>query len=991
MKRLLPLLGLLGGAVLAAAAQGSAGGRPAEPLPEVRIEPGASSQVFRFLPGGELLSLDRPLFLSAAPGEIRSYSLELGEAGRLEKRDFVIDRRPPSPPIPSLPSGFYEDGLDLSLSTESGATVFFSLSGPERAFPSFAAFDPSKPLRLAAPPAATATWILVAFCVDSAGNRGEEAVFTYRVAPRGFSVETRPPAPGPGQPRADASIDPGKPQVQVTEGTTRLVLPAPPEGRWAASVAPGPALGRKEAWADLASEGKQQVLTLECPYGWSGSLPVYLGLDSPSGIAYRPLPFLVDLAYKGLAAGQPATPDPPLVIQGPSGGLILSFPPYVGQVHFSIDGAPPALFTGPLPVETKGSTLSLRWTGTDSRGQASPEGQKTFTLARSLEGPLVSGLEGPSLRSQALHLSPAGDLTIRYEMSGDGSIPKEPTVSSPLLGEELVLDALPGTTRGYKIRFRPFSDETAGARAGESFVQSVTVDREPPRPPRILGATPTSWSSKPLAFKLQVPEGRLLVSLTEGRGPEDWKESGPDIELGDSIEGPRIWTFSARTRDEAGNLSAPLGPLRFVVDSASLYVDASAQAPGDGSPGKPYASLSEALAGAQALGKKVLLIRGEASLSAPLALVGRDLVLRGGFGPDWTPSPSARSRLVLPASAPSSPALALKDSTLLLGEIELAAPASAGSFVSLEGSSLRLRGSSLALSSSGSLVLLSLRSSKLALADTVLSLSGPGGALVSARDSEIAIDRSDLGSAETSDYFTGLVFEGGSLALRDSRLVATARLSLVGIRGSSGDLLIDRSELDLRAPAGYLRCASLDEVRGEARNSHFLVRRDSAATLFELRKGDLSFVHDSFLAEGGEGLLFLDNHGARLRLVNDLFLAGNGGASLLASELPPAPGFLVSCAFQGFSSYLSGAVGALDPAAFARYIAGPSLPPSRFIGGAPVIQRAPKGGLALTAGSAPVDNALALGEAVYALDFSGQPRPSAAGRGLPDIGADELP
>jgi hypothetical protein len=160
--------------------------------------------------------------------------------------------------------------------------------------------------------------------------------------------------------------------------------------------------------------------------------------------------------------------------------------------------------------------------------------------------------------------------------------------------------------------------------------------------------------------------------------------------------------------------------------------------------------------------------------------------------------------------------------------------------------------------------------------------------------------------------------------------------------------------------------------------------------LVEANQAWLDFGHDSFLARAAGRGSFFSVRSSSLLLRNDLFVAQAAGANLLSTDRPPTQGSIQACAFFGFESYLQGVQNLRDLAALGRLVLPKDAPPLLALMAKDLPVQGGKGDWLLPAQSRLLDAGLPLGEEAYARDFAGLPRPSDRGRGLPDIGADEL-
>jgi hypothetical protein len=221
---------------------------------------------------------------------------------------------------------------------------------------------------------------------------------------------------------------------------------------------------------------------------------------------------------------------------------------------------------------------------------------------------------------------------------------------------------------------------------------------------------------------------------------------------------------------------------------------------------------------------------------------------------------------------------------------------------------------------------------------------------------------------------------------------ADLALRLLSLRGSR--LLMDRCLVRIDAGSGYLRLGSFSNVEGELRNSRFLVLWNGDGLLFETEgRSSPAFRHLTVSAQTLRGRLdFFRATGAIPEIWNSILSCASGGGVLLGCDSAPVAGSLVADCVWGFDALVAGAMdvtsieglNALNGGSAAysslRHV---SESPSKTFS-APVKSLSP-----LARDSACIDAAYPLDGEAYARDFRGSARPSAAGKKLPDIGADE--
>ncbi|HUX38161.1 MAG TPA: hypothetical protein VMV44_09710 [Rectinemataceae bacterium] len=982
---------------------------------ELRLPvPGDPTASFRFLPDGEWRPFDRPLFLGASPGEERPYSIEVRDSSGIHRSDYLVDRLPPTPPKSDLEPGSYQGPLSIHLSAEAGVDILAAVSGPGVAFSGLAPWDPAKALVLPAVHSVSATWVIVAETVDAAGNESDLQRFSWTILPPDMAVSGRAVSTAtPRNPLPDPSFDPGMPKIDSFDSSASLSFPLPGTGSLVAAVGSSSDLGRLERWQPLEKDGGSAILRLSGPYGWTSRLRVAIGLLKDGIISYRPATYDVALAPLEPRAGVTKAPPPPSIIPGPPGAAaLLAFGAYDGSIAYSINGGPERNYSSPILVAAGEGGIDISWRGLGKGGAASPSASMHFEGPPLIPSRPIQGLDGASIRNEAFTLSPAPGATVRYELTEGDALPKEVGPSSRLLAEGLVLDTPKGTVRNLNIRYRAFSGPGSEAIAGDEGLLHLCVDKLPPPPPSLVGSLP-SFSRSPLTLSLSMggpadasastgPKAgggsladdasnvgdRIMVLLDDGGAKPSTLSYSKAIQLGAPAGAAKSWTVMAWTLDEAGNASSRIGPFKCVIDPRGIYVDQGAAKGGTGDPTRPYASIEEAMA--KSTGDRSIYVRSGYKAGGRLAFSGSSFTLTSGSTLRWLwPDSPDRGSIQLPPSALGSPSVLVDGGSLGLRGLSCSIRDGEGEAILVRNGDFSMEDSSLAATADKSLTLLSAVSSRLKLAGATLALGGTGGgADLVALDSRVSIEHSDLGSTGRPAWMTNLSVKGGELGILASRIGATAGIGFVGLSAESASLAIDRLLIEMPGSEGYRRGGLIKASWGRVENSYF-VSTGAATTIFDLRDSRLAFIHDSFVTTSHDSSLMFSAKGGNPLLVDDLFIGG-GASRLLETDKAPEAGSIGACAFAGFTSMVSGALSLVSPASLPPFDSATGRGRSFDLGKSPSIRPAPKGGYEVDPASPIVDAGISSGYAGDEHDFSGLPRPSSAGLGLPDIGADEL-
>jgi hypothetical protein len=955
--------------------------------------PASGSAYFRFLPDGPTLPFDRSLELSAAPGELRQYRLQAGSLAAIAEgsapvTSYVIDKRRPPAPTAAPGTGLYSSSVEPALLAAEGCSLYWALVGPGGEAPSFAPYAADSRPRLSAPASGSASYTLIAYAVSASGVRGRPSRFAYRLTERGL------PAAAPQPDSFALTSDPSlvSPRLSSGPGYAELSLVLPR----GSSLLVAPDRGEIPSSLDdfeivEPDENGVARFRITCPYSWSGELGLYFGVAKDSSASYSPNKLSLSLSYPPENKPLPPAPVAPALVSDSAGrASFLAFSAYDGDIFVSVGSGPSTLYSGPIAVAGQGP-VSVSWYGVDVSGKNSPARSASFALPIRVPEVELSGVaEGACLGGDAVlkpALAGAAKTAIRYELRLDGSIPPEPSLSSPLVGEALIIACPPGEERQVALRYRGFS----GDKGGEGKILRFTLDRKPPEPPSIVG-TPVPFSDKGASIGLAPGLGGkdvfASVSIDGVAGP--FSLVSAPLQFPGSESGPVAYLVKAYSVDAAGNKSKEMRAYSCVVDRSSVYVAEDGSDRGDGSPDRPYKSLDAALAAAIRLGKKNVNMRGSLAMRLPVRIAS-EINLAGGFDSSWKRDASARA-LVRVQVIQGKAVFSVEGGLVSLSKVELDYEGGSGPLLALSSAKLSLSDSSIVARSEGDLVLASCARSSVSLANSrVEATKAMAFTAFSAESSDISLEGSTVIAAEGVRIFGAFDLDGGSLSIRQSLLQSGSDLglSLLSLRSSS--LLVDRSVIRAQGGSGFLRLGLFKSVAGEIKDSEVLLSWKGPASLFESQVYGPALRHDTVIADSSAPLRFFDVRGEQPQLWNSIFDCSAPESEFLRSDAPPGAGAIVADCLWGFDSLLSGAREARDLASLnalnslsALYSSKPCIaePPERSF------DYSAKGQVSLKRGSACIDAAMPLASG-YGLDLGGRLRPAPGSSG-PDIGAEEF-
>lgn len=834
-------------AVAPAAAQIAAPALPPSPGP-VSFEPPRGAR-YRFGPDGPWIDAAGPVALVAFQGESRRYEIEIDEGAARRVLSIEVDRRPPKPPAIEPPPGFVGSSLAPRLSAE--GAVFVSVDGAP-----FSPYDPELGLRFAAPTDATRALSLVAYARDAAGNLSRTSSSTWILAPEGLKPSASP-TPAPAVRPAAATPRPELEwRLSAAEDFAHgfAVEFSPPEGATAllaVSQDPKEALPA-EAYAELASRDGRAVALVPVNQGDLRPFYIRAAYRTADGAVVDGPSLELRRSNSPVSRLRPEAPEP--VVASLGSWSVVSWPAASVAVYVSLDGGPFEAYRTPLAVDRSAGDRAVRYYAelSGTRGELR---ELALPLVRLASAPEVRGAIDGGRYGTAVELS-SDQAGLRYELGVDGSAPAPIGPASPALGPSLRLEGAPGSVKRYFVRVAAVRDD--GSIGPERFMR-FGIDLEPPPVPALSGFAdgPESETAETLAFVPQ--EGRIFVSVDPDT-PRYTPYEGP-LTLGEGRQGRRSYLIRAYAEDEFGNRSAPMQPRRLVIDPDSVYVAEGGRVGAAGTMADPFGELREAIARAEAAGRRTVYIRGRLTLRGSLSL-GPGFRLIGARGEAWEEGGDSGAVLSFDGE-PGADAAYLRIAGGSVGLENLALRFSGGgTFAALraQGADLRMRAVELIVSGG-------LDAQGLSLVSSTLRAEG----------------LSYRASASITARFARL--EGSELVLSDARLEASGVMLFEAFRARDSKLELASTRVDASPGQAF---SGLSLAGGSARlaDSAFFVRAGAASfRLFSLEGAALQ-ASGCYLELDwrGPALVASLSRDASLKLAYSTMILSAGDVSLIASE-----------------------------------------------------------------------------------------------------------
>ncbi len=296
-----------------------------------------------------------------------------------------------------------------------------------------------------------------------------------------------------------------------------------------------------------------------------------------------------------------------------------------GEVFYSFDNSSWQRYSGPFFVDRSEDQTVYWYTGTENA-----QINKHELPAK----PSIDGLPPGGLTNKPADISLDRDgYAVQYVTGSVSSYPEENGYVF-LSDEPVRFDTIYGNEQTYDLTAVVYHN---GIRQGT--VSTVfTIDKAPPMAPVFISSAQAPYSREPVSVTVQ-GEGDVFVSL-ETSGIEfgftddtddtvspaavsGFEKNGGETVVLPGNDGPAVmYTLAAYASDSAGNTSVP-AKYTVTVDRNNFYVAFSAEKGGDGSPGNPFASVSDAFALAGKRGFTRIHLGGTVFAEAPLEVTSR--------------------------------------------------------------------------------------------------------------------------------------------------------------------------------------------------------------------------------------------------------------------------------------------------------------------------------------------------------------------------------
>lgn len=253
-------------------------------------------------------------------------------------------------------------------------------------------------------------------------------------------------------------------------------------------------------------------------------------------------------------------------------------------------------------------SITLRYFAIDGNGRRSETNEVTIRRPRSIEPPIVTGVDdgGVYRSTQTIEIA-ADEGVVRYSVTTDGSDPPPiHRLSAPVEGPIQFAPPL-GVDRTYSLRYASFLPN--GSKSAEGSLR-FRIDRRSPSAPRLLGARDEQFFPEATRVRLDLndEDGDLFFRMY--RIEANGRNEGVPLPTFQSYQREEIllaglpgeissYRIEAYSVDAAGNRSQSISTWTVHVDQAVVYVAVDSDDPdrsaGDGTRTHPYTDIDTAL------------------------------------------------------------------------------------------------------------------------------------------------------------------------------------------------------------------------------------------------------------------------------------------------------------------------------------------------------------------------------------------------------------
>ncbi len=957
---------------------------------------------YQFAGSDSWISLDTVLCLAAMAGEQRTYTLSFRQKNRSSsaqiQRSYVIDKKKPPEPVIMPPGNDIFGELKLEIASEN--TVFYSIS-PDIEFHKY---DPENPGVFKAFPDVAQEIVVSAYAVDEAGNASIPALASYRLLAKDYLPSSS------FQPIIKKAVGSNPVAVSAEDypfvfsdlgyynGFSLLGIQAQKElDQIYISIRDSPSSNFDDYIKVSLINGKGGM-TIPFPSGYKKELFVFAGVLSNGILTVSSSGFSLSASTIGNARGISFESSEPQIIPL-SGNALLYWPESNNPIYYSLRGSQFLKYSGPVCISASSETIPLSWYAQDIWGNISSTKKMDLLIKKMRSAPQAFGIENSGVYGLPILVQAAGDGVVRYTLA-EGSNPPPVTMASQAVSDGISIPGEKKMLKKYTIRLVSFD---ADNKPGPDNLISFSIDRVDPIPPKISIARPPAFNA-PLSIEFSATAGMKIFYAVSGSSESSESSESSFSEYQIPLEFVPIpgirqnLTIRAYAENALGLRSEIGVASNIIVDSTSIYLDASLGINGCGSPYDPVATLSDALSLARLNNISRIYLRGAITVEQSL-LIDKDMQFVGALDAAWQPSAIEKSSLDFSLLMGTVfPYIMILEAHVSFSGLDFFSDNAVGKKIfDLTDSSLTIENCEIAIAGGSDVNFVSQRKSSLSIKNTSMDFSG----IIALRgilsvDSDSALYYCKIYTDSTIRLFEFFNGNGGNLLIHDSALQASPQLMFSGFVLENIEFTMQRSYFKILF--GSATCRFLQANNSGITINSFFSEIDWNGNIenFSLQNNSRLSIYHSTLINSSHGLSFINASNSSFAVANCIINADARQASLVNANKIDESSFVLSNCIDGFSNLVEGffAVQSLDSlnSVFfkpnTRYFNFPvknfqENPDKTFMPSA-------KGFRRLSPGSACIDSGLILFPLYRNNDIDNEIVPSIRGKRLPDIGADEL-
>lgn len=851
---------------------------------------------YRFSSKDKWKAFDRPLYLSAFPGEERSYNLDFilpNEENEIHLK-YTIDKQAPEAPV------FIEQRRDiassLTLAIKGNEKVFISINGS-----SYSEYDSMNPPSFVSMEDRSTIVYASAYAMDDYGNLSKTASARYRLFPDKFNPSFEAPIIA-----VDTKIQvvdkPENIESRLTDirGSALLEITCEPGTIPVAAVNSLEPFKLLSAFVELSGTNTCRV-AIPFPWGYEEEILVYYGYRKDNILVIAKEPLRIRPVFEEAASiTAPNTSSEPRININENIAHV-DWPLSPWQIMYALDDKNYEAYNKPLSIQLKESKQNLFFYMTG------PDGTKSDVLSVQIpeklknEPAYLEGLENGGRYGPFVLLKPPLGQKILYELHEGLETPAQLSAGSKVLDSKgLKIIGRPGEVVNYALRVAIASSQKELTTERLYF---FSVDREAPPVPRIKDKL-DSYSSDDAVLAFEKSDESIYVSVSDD-GSGNFVLYEKPIIIPGSEEGRKVYTVRAYAEDKFGNRSQELKPVKISIDRSSIYVHPKGRAGAIGSPDDPMPKLEDAISAALSSGKRFIKLRGEFFVGKALK-ISSQLKISGSYDSNW--DESIYERAIIKIQTAGNYAIYTENSKLELENLDIIAESdSSQSIINTIKGNISFK--NVKISASGGQEKTAVKSigSDLSLENTYIVMDNmlTGRAIETSNASILIKDSSILCTSKVS-MFEAINLNSGSARIFGLRIEAEPGVAASALSAYSSMVNINSSFFFFSGKASSHRLIGVQSSTININSIYIDINMNGFAEVFSAsQSSSLNIMHITALASAPK-LTFVNSASSNFSLTNSIINAmGTGSILLRTDQALPEAAVIANCLW-GFDTFLEG-------------------------------------------------------------------------------------